>query len=148
MSHSVDFWRNGLGNPWRDFGVFTRQLDRMFPNFGDFKNSESWLNPNCEVRETASHYEFKMDIPGIAKDAIKIDLHDNQLTISGERKQERRDDKETLHIAEVNYGSFSRSFTLPNAVDPERVEAKYENGVLVVNLCKASSPKSRQISVK
>jgi HSP20 family protein len=69
---------------------------------------------------------MRFDLPGVSKDQIKIDLHENTLTVSGERKTERKegDAESKKHVSEVYYGSFMRSFTFPQTVDPERVEAR------------------------
>lgn len=132
-----------------------RQVDRMLEDWaGDrlFRGQAGELpfNPSCDVTESKVGYQLRFDLPGVSKDQIKIDLHENTLTVSGERKTERKegDAENKKHVSEVYYGSFMRSFTFPQTLDPERVDARFENGVLSVELLKKDSPRSRQISVK
>lgn len=143
-------------NPWSEFSGLQRAMDRLFEDsFGnDYERSLSnklgnW-NPSSEATETKTHYEFRFDLPGVSKDAVKIELHDNQLTVSGERKEEKSAESEDnkKHFTEMVYGSFYRSFTLPREVDAERAEAKYENGVLILKVPKTEQSKPRQISIK
>lgn len=146
MSQLPDFWRSQLSRP----------LDRFFEEFasplyrrGDTTEQNKYgFNPQCEVSEDKSHYLMKFDLPGISKDQIKIELHENRLTISGERKEEKKNDTEKQHFSEVYYGSFTRAFTFPSQVDAERVQAKYENGILQIEIPKSESSRARQINVK
>jgi HSP20 family protein len=108
------------------------------------------FNPNCEVNEDKNAYYLKVDLPGVPKENIKIDLHENRLTISGERKVEKAaEDKDSkTHFSEIFYGNFSRSMTFPMAVDAEKTEAKYDAGVLNLTITKKTTANSRQITVK
>jgi HSP20 family protein len=108
------------------------------------------FSPNFEVTEDKNAYYLKVDVPGVPKDSIKIDLHDNRLSVSGERKEEKKvDDKESrTHFSEIYYGSFSRSITFPVPVDAEKTEAKYDAGVLNLVIAKKTALNSRQIAIK
>ena len=106
------------------------------------------FNPNCEFTETPTQFKMKFDLPGMNKDQIKIDLHENILSVSGERREEKKEEDKKRHFTEISYGSFLRSFTLPTAVDSEKVEAKYDNGQLNVTLTKVEPTKARQIVIK
>jgi HSP20 family protein len=144
-NRGIDLWRG----QWP-----SKVLERMMTDslFEDSLTSKALkdFSPGAEVNETKTTYSVKFDLPGLKKEDIKIDLHDNRLTVSGERTEEKKtEDKEHYtHMSEVRYGSFMRSFTFPIKVDAEKVEAKYDNGVLVVNLEKTTTNGSRTISVK
>jgi len=105
-------------------------------------------NPTCDIEETEKEYHFHFDVPGMRKDDFHIDLQDNLLTVSGERRMERREGEKNKKYYERFHGSFSRSFTLPTSVDPEIVEAKYEDGVLDLRIPKVETMKNKRISVK
>lgn len=148
-NRSLDLFRNSLS---QDLNLerWLEELDKSpwFKNFPVGASADAKWNPSCEVTETASHYKMKFDIPGVQKDQIKIDLHDNCLTVSGERRDEKKEDKDRHHFSEMFYGNFLRSFTFPTKVDPEKVEAKYENGVLNIQIPKNTPTTARQIYVK
>lgn len=152
---NLDFWRKQW-SPFRDSPSPYRLMDRMFNDkyFDEYFTKGMVPNgdfaPTVDVSETKSSYLMKFDLPGLKKEDIKVDLHDNQLTVSGERKEEKTtEDKEHhKHISEVSYGSFMRSFTFPVKVDQEKVEAKFENGVLQVKLEKTNGATPRTISVR
>lgn len=152
MSHPLDFWRGGVLSSLRDT-QFQRAVDRLFEDWSHMRSPKGELagfpvNPSCEVTETKSEYQVKVDLPGVQKDQIKIDLHDGVLTISGERKEERKEDDKKRHFTECYYGSFSRSFSFPIKVDSERVDAKFDSGVLTISVPKTESSRARQISIK
>lgn len=128
MPNALDIWK---------------QMDRMFDT-----NTRNAFVPACEVTEDKNAYLVKFDVPGMSKDQIKIDLHENQLTVSGERKEERKEDSKRYHFTEVSYGSFLRTFSLPPNIDAEKVEAKLDNGVLTVSVAKAEASKARTVSIK
>jgi HSP20 family protein len=152
MNKNVDLWRNSW-SPVRDWQRLFEQFDRdvasNFPASRREGGDSLDFNPSCDVSETATHYKLTFDLPGVPKENIKIDLHDNYLTVSGERRQEKKDDAKGLksHFSEVSYGSFMRSFTFPTKVDSEKVEAHYENGVLNVNIPKSAPAQARQITI-
>lgn len=140
-------------DPFKETGLMPRNLDRLFEDFYSprwRKEVDQTLSPSVDVKESKVAYALKFDLPGVGKDQVKIDLHDNTLTVSGERREERKeDDKEKkTHLAEVFYGSFSRTFTFPEAVDAERAEAKFENGVLALTIPKKETTMRRQITIK
>lgn len=110
---------------------------------------ERAFNPACEVVEAEEHYMMSVDLPGMRKEDIQINVTDNILTISGERKREfASDKKDRVQRFEKSYGFFKRSFTLPATIDAEKVEARYEDGVLEVYLPKTQLAKPRQIEVQ
>ncbi len=127
--------------------------------FGDFDRIANALyqstltaplnfQPSCDVHEADDHYMISFDVPGIKKEDIKIDVQGNQLTVTGERQQVAKNNGEySIHHERV-YGKFERTFILPNSVNPEKIEAHYEDGVLNVALPKSESSKPRTIEVQ
>jgi HSP20 family protein len=103
--------------------------------------------PNFEIKETRDSFAFKADLPGIKDSELDISLTGNRLTISGERQEEKRDEGETYHAYERSYGSFSRSFTLPDGIDADRVEAELKDGVLNVVIPKKPEVQPKRIPV-
>lgn len=92
--------------------------------------------PRVDVFETDKAYELHVAVPGMNKDDFKIDLNDNYLTISGERKFTRERKEDHLCAVETQYGTFSRSFSLPDNVNTSKINAKYVNGILEVTIPK------------
>jgi HSP20 family protein len=150
MRNPISLWSRE--NPLSDWTSFQSDLDRFFDQkwFGRLQNSElgkDW-NPRAAITEDEKAYHVKVDLPGVQKDQIKLDFHENTLTISGERHEEKKSDSEKQHYSEVFTGSFTRRFAFPVGVDEENVVAKHENGVLTVELAKSTKGKPRQITVR
>lgn len=128
------------------------EMDRMFGNFGQTaveKTTEAAFSPACEISETEAHYQMSVDLPGVKKEDVKIELNDNTLTISGERKSEKKaGDERNVKYVEKYYGTFTRSFTLPTTVDTEKIEARYEDGVLSLEIPKAPLARTRKIEIQ
>ena len=108
------------------------------------------MTPEVDVTEKEDRYLVKADLPGMKQEDIKVNLEDNVLTISGERKEEKdeKDEKKHYHYYERRYGSFARSFTLPNTVKTDEIKAKYEKGVLHIEIPKAEAKKPKEIKVE
>lgn len=104
--------------------------------------------PTLDVSETDKSVEVKLDLPGIKAKEIEIQLNGNVLTVSGERKEEKEEKGKTYHRVERRSGTFSRSITLPCAVQEDEVAAEYHDGVLTVTLPKTEEAKTRRIPVK
>jgi HSP20 family protein len=107
--------------------------------------------PTCDIEETDAEYRVTFDIPGVAKEDVKIELENDELRIRGERRSERAAEggaKSRFHFSERAHGKFQRVFTLPAAVDAEAVKARFENGVLSVTLPKAAVAKARSIQIE
>ncbi|MEM7354971.1 MAG: Hsp20/alpha crystallin family protein [Acidobacteriota bacterium] len=129
-------------------------FDRVFDNFwndSDFVTDgeagrRTWL-PAVDIFESDEAFVATADLPGLKKDDIDVSIEDSVLTVSGERKFEDSKDSGTFRRVERSYGSFRRSFTLPRGVDASKVEAKFEDGVLTLNLPKSELAKSRKIAV-
>jgi HSP20 family protein len=103
--------------------------------------------PKVDIIENEKDYEVHVAAPGMNKDEFKIDLNDNFLTISGERKLNKEKSEKNFHSIETQYGTFSRSFSLPENVDANKINAKYENGILVINIPK-DEKKALKTSIK
>ena len=104
--------------------------------------------PATDVAETDDCYMISIDLPGLKIEDIKIEVTDNVLNVSGERKTESKFDDGQTHRVERSYGSFKRSFTLPKAVGADDIEAHYENGVLDVRLPKTKLSQSKKIEIQ
>lgn len=141
---------------WTNRSLTSDLFDEMDKFAEDFNSwavrgiyDERTFMPSSEVSETEDHYLMSLDVPGMKKEEIKIELSNNILTVSGERKRETvADKKEKFQRYEKHYGFFKRSFNVPQLADSSQIEARYENGVLELYLPKLSEAKPRQIEIK
>ena len=139
---------------WRPFGDLCNLQDdfsRMFEGFFErgARQSEDggvWM-PATDIQETKDDVVVSVEIPGMKKDEIKVTVQDNILTIRGEKKQEKEEKDINYHRIERNYGSFTRSFSLPTSVQADKISAIYEAGVLRVMLPKAEEAKPKEIPI-
>ena len=107
------------------------------------------FQPSCDIRETSDHYLVSFDMPGVKKEDVQVEMNDQQLVISGERRFESQNsESEQILKHERAYGKFQRSFTLPVTVDSGKIEAHYEDGVLNVAIPKSEAAKPRSIQVQ
>jgi len=118
----------------------------MAPVLG--RATETVFAPRFEVKETKNAYVFKADLPGIDEKDLDITLTGNRLTVSGKREAESQEDGDTFFTYERSYGSFSRSFTLPEGADPDHAEADLRNGVLTLSVPKHPEHQPKKISIK
>ncbi len=146
---------------WEPFRELTSLQDRMNRLFQDAwsgtglpgaqAGQESLVSgsfiPPVDVYEDEHNIVLKMEIPGIDQKDLDIRLENNVLTVRGERKLESEEKEENFQRIERRYGGFTRSFTLPNTVDTENVNADYENGVLKITMAKRAEAKPKQIKV-
>lgn len=109
---------------------------------------EQGVLASFDVKETPNAYVFKADLPGFTEKDLDITTSGNQLTISGNRRDEREDKGDTYYVCERRYGSFSRAFTLPQGVDIEHVNAEVKHGVLTVTVPRVAAPPAKKIPVK
>ena len=107
----------------------------------------SWA-PNVDIVETEDSYQIHAELPGITEDEVNVTLNNNVLTLSGEKKQEVKDEKENYVRVERTYGKFERSFSLPSNIVADKVDADYKDGVLTITVPKAEEAKSRTIKIK
>jgi HSP20 family protein len=133
---------------WDPVGMM-RELLRWDP-FGEL---DAWtvgadvFSPRFDVKETRDGYIFRADLPGIKDDDVEVVITGNRLTVSGRREHEQRTEGERYFAAEVSYGCFSRSFTLPQGSDPEQVKAGLKNGVLEITIPKRPEVQPRKVAV-
>jgi HSP20 family protein len=142
--------RNGHNAPSRtvsrDPFSMARELLGWDPFFGG--RPATAFSPAWEVKETTEAFVLKADLPGVSENDLDIAVHNNVLSVSGSRAAEERKDGESYALYERQFGSFSRSFALPDLADGERVEAKLENGVLTLTIAKKAEAKPRKIALK
>jgi HSP20 family protein len=127
------------------------EIDRLNRMFADFYGGETfnrgWLPPVDIYEGEDREFVIKAELPDMKREDINLTFENNVLTLRGERKFEQDTKREHFHRVERSYGSFSRSFTLPNTVDPSRISAAYKDGVLTVRLPQREDAKPKQISV-
>lgn len=123
---------------------FSNLIDRFFNDtLARTGGSQTSFVPRVDILEEEKAYEIHVAVPGVSKEDFKIDLKDNYLTISGERKFKNERKEGSVHAVETQYGTFSRSFTLPENVDTEKISARYNNGILEITV-----PKDEKKAVK
>jgi HSP20 family protein len=127
-------------------GDMNRLFDRFFEGRAANGTSRRWI-PAMDLVETDDSLVLRGDLPGMTEDDVDIEIKDNILTVSGERKSESEQSGEGYHRVERAFGSFSRSLTLPQGVDAGRVEAKFENGVLEVRIPKPAEAKPTRVQI-
>lgn len=140
--------------PVREIQTVQNEMNRLFNTFFDSPSPNAngasalrrWI-PAMDVVETDEHFVLRADLPGVSEDGVSIELDDNVLTISGERKSEHEERREGYYRVERASGSFSRSLTLPEGVDPEAVQANFDNGVLEVRIPKPEQQKPRKVQI-
>ena len=104
--------------------------------------------PSINISETDKQYLIDVEVPGVDKNNIELNVENNTLTISGERKFEKKDEGKHYHRVESSYGSFSRSFTLPDNVKDDTIQATYNNGILNITIEKSEQKMKKQIKIK
>lgn len=127
--------------------TFSAMLDRFF---NDTVNSRTFsgFTPHVDACETERGYEIEVALPGVKKEDITIDFQEGKLTITGERKLEKKEEGRRFHMMETQYGAFSRSFFLPDNVNPDKITAEFRDGILLVDVPKdEKKTKKRQISI-
>ena len=136
--------------PFRGLANLQDQFNRIFSESFRTHGEESALTslaPAVDIYETPNELVVKADLPDVNEKDLDVRVENNLLTIRGERKFEKSVSEENFLRVERTYGSFSRSFSLPNTVNPEAIAAGYKNGVLTVTLPKREESKPRQVKV-
>jgi HSP20 family protein len=159
MARSLTPWRSGglagrgFGDP---FSAFHREIDRLFDDmFGGEVGFRSrgedggLLTPHMDVSETENEVRVCAELPGVSEKDVEVTLNDDVLTIRGEKKSERKEEKENYHFSERSFGAFQRAIRLPFPADADKVKASFENGVLTVTLPKGEEQdRTRRIKVQ
>jgi HSP20 family protein len=141
--------------PARELATIQTEMNRLFNTFfepANVSNGSSntsgrrWI-PAMDLVEADDNFVLRADLPGLSEGDVNIELEDNVLTISGQRTAEHEERKEGYHRIERASGAFSRSLTLPEGVDPERVQASFDRGVLEVRIPKPEQRKPRKVTI-
>ena len=112
---------------------FSTLIDRFFSDSLARSGGSSYsFVPKVDILETEAAYEINVAVPGLNKEDFKLDLNENVLTVSGERKFSKEKKENNVHVVETQYGNFSRSFSLPENIDASKISAKYNNGILEI----------------
>lgn len=151
---------NNMIEKWLDKSIIPSkslmQLEDSFDRFlNDFKlmRSSGKLNdmsftPSCEIVEDEKAYVMKFDLPGVSKENVKVEIDQDRLTVTAERKQEKSQDDKKKFLSEISYGYYTRSFTLPSAMDEKKLDAKFKDGVLTVTIPKTETSKTKVVPVQ
>jgi HSP20 family protein len=129
------------------------EMNRLFNTFFDTptgagNGSPRRFLPSMDLAETETQYVLKADLPGVAEGDVAIELRDNVLTVSGERKVEQEEKREGYHRVERSFGHFRRSLTLPDGVDADAIAATFDKGVLEIRIPKPEARKPRTVEIK
>ena len=126
---------------------FSGDLHRLFNTlFDENASAQRWV-PAMDLVESEDHFVLKADLPGMSEADVSIEVRDNALTISGERKAEHEKRERGWYRVERSFGSFSRSLTLPDGIDPDAISANFDRGVLTVTIPKPEQRKPRRIQI-
>jgi HSP20 family protein len=141
-------------DPWRELAGMQDRMQRLFGELSgrrgedDMFSRGEWMPP-VDIYQNGDHeMVLKVELPGLSRNDIDVRVENNTLTIRGERKRDAEVKDENYHRVERSYGAFTRSFSLPNTVDSEKVSADYRDGVLTVKLPTREEVKPRQIQVQ
>ena len=140
---------------YRPFGrtmSVSEEMSQMLDSFLGSSNPNAstalrW-SPPVDVRETETGFTVRVEVPGVAKDQIQVNLTNNTLTVRGEKKQVVDEAKGEWHHVERTWGSFERSITLPVRVDGDKITARYQDGVLEITVPKSDEAKPREIRIE
>ena len=137
--------------PFREFSTLQDRMNRLFRESYNENQDQSLTTssfaPAVDVYEDEHNVTLKIEVPGIEEKDIDVRIENNTLTVHGERKMEKEEKEENFRRVERQYGSFTRSFTLPTTVDAEKVSANYDKGMLKIALPKKAEAKPKQIKV-
>lgn len=147
MRTLTHYWprKSATTNLWENF-------DHLFEGLATNNDltaySDVSFSPATDITEGDSAYFLSMDLPGLKKEDIKIEINDGTLVVSGERKSFLQETKDKVQRYEKTYGFFKRSFSLPKIADGDRIQAKHENGVLEITIPKAAESKAKKIEIE
>jgi HSP20 family protein len=138
-------------DPVRELDSLQSDMNRLFDRFFDTRGNGSatgrrWI-PAMDLVETEDHLVLRGDLPGLTEEDVDIEIKDGVLTVSGERKAESEEKGEGYHRIERAFGSFSRSLSLPQGIDPDKVEAKFDNGVLEIRIPKPAEARPTRVQI-
>lgn len=139
--------RRAWTSPWNDLMTLRREMNELFEGFGSREPGQLVWAPSVNVREDDERITIEAELPGVSEEDVNVTLDDDMLTISGEKREEKRSEKEDYHLFERRYGRFERSFTVGRNLDPSKVEASFDNGVLRVVLPKPEDQRPRRVRI-
>lgn len=139
-------------DPFRDLRTLQEEVNRLFSTnvtrgFGEEGIGRGAWHPSVDIYENKEHIVLEAELPGMNRDEFELSVENNVITLRGERQFEKKDDTDNYHRVERSYGSFTRSFTLPQTVSADGATAEYRNGVLRVTLPKREETKARRIQI-
>ena len=139
-------------DPFRDLRTLQEEVNRLFSSnltrgFGEEGIGRGAWNPSVDIFENKDHIVLEAELPGMKQDDFELTVENNVITLRGERQFEKKEESDNYHRVERSYGSFTRSFTLPQTVSAEGATAEYSNGVLRVTLPKREETKARRIQI-
>lgn len=134
--------------PVRELSSLQSELNRAFSTFfdDDGGSTRRWA-PAMDLVERDDHLVLKADLPGLSEEDVRIEVQDNVLTVSGDRKAEHEEKREGYYRMERAYGSFARSVTLPEGIEADRIDASFDKGVLEVRIPKPEERKPQRITI-
>ena len=142
-AHAEPTW-----DPWRQMrALLSWDPFREMAPFPAFEERTTAFTPAFDVKETKESYEFKADVPGIEEKDLEVTVTGNRLTVGGKREEEKEEKSDKYYAYERNYGSFSRSFTLPDGADSEKLRASLDQGVLTLSVPKKPEVQPKKIAV-
>jgi HSP20 family protein len=124
----------------------SRLFERIFQRPGDGGGDRRWI-PAMDLVEKDDHFELRADLPGLSEDDVNVEIQDGVLTISGERREEEEETREGYRRVERAFGRFTRSISLPDGINPDEVQANFENGVLTVRIPKPQESEPRRVQI-
>ena len=138
--------------PFRDMMTAQRDLDRLLrgafsPSFGEGEVSTRTWAPPVDIYENGDNLVLKAELPGLSPEDVEIRVQDNTLYLKGERKFEKEVEEQSYHRVERSYGTFTRTFSLPNSIDADKVAANYKDGVLTLTMPKKEEAKPKTIKI-
>src|SRR5437667_7776069 len=139
-------------DPFRDLRTLQQEVNRLFTgnlprSFDDEGIARGAWSPSVDIYENKDHIVLEAELPGMNREDFELSVENNVITLHGERQFEKKDDTDNYHRVERSYGSFTRSFTLPQTVSADGATAEYRNGVLRVTLPKREETKARRIEI-
>ena len=140
-------------DPFRELEDVSNRLNRIFgrstarAESGQEMLAVADWSPSIDISETDAAYLIKAEIPGVKKEDVKVTIQDGMLTIQGERKMEKEEKGKKFHRVERSYGSFVRSFRIPDNADEDSVKAEFKDGMLNVTLAKSAKAKAKSVNV-
>ena len=137
-------------DPWHEMSSLRDDMDRLFDSMtGRYpREREALWAPPLDVEETKESIVVRTELPGMKREDIKVSVHGDQLTISGERRHEAEQKERTFHRIERAYGKFQRTLVLPADVNGSRARASYKNGVLELTLPKSEEARAHEIAIE